>query len=101
MINFDEIMRTIEMIDKQHLDIRTVTMGISIRDCVRQDPEACAAKIYDKITYRARDLVSTAEQIEQEFGIPIVNKRISVTPVAIACEGSDTDDYVIFANLAS
>ena len=97
MINFDEIMRTIEMIDKQHLDIRTVTMGISIRDCVRQDPEACAAKIYDKITYRARDLVSTAEQIEQEFGIPIVNKRISVTPVAIACEGSDTDDYVIFA----
>lgn len=97
MINFDEIMRTIEMIDKQHLDIRTVTMGISIRDCVREDPEACAARIYDKITNQAKDLVKTAEQIEREFGIPIVNKRISVTPVAIACEGSDTDDYVIFA----
>ena len=97
MINFDEILQTIEMIDRQHLDIRTITMGISIRDCCHPDPAVCSQKIYDKITKKAENLVSTAEDIESAFGIPIVNKRISVTPVAIACESCDTDNYVMIA----
>ncbi len=97
MINFGEIMQTIEMIDQQHLDIRTITMGISIRDCAHPDPKICCQKIYDKITSYAGNLVKTGEDIEREFGIPIVNKRISVTPIAIACESCETEDYVPFA----
>ena len=90
MINFGEVLQTIEMIDQQHLDIRTITMGISIRDCAHPDPKICCQKIYDKITSYAGSLVKTGEEIEREFGIPIVNKRISVTPVAIACAVSYT-----------
>ena len=97
MINTGEILQTIEMIDQQHLDIRTITMGISIRDCAHPDQRTCCDKIYDKITTYAENLVKTGENIEKEFGIPIVNKRISVTPVAIAMESCDTDDYAPFA----
>ena len=97
MINTGEILQTIEMIDQQHLDIRTITMGISIRDCAHPDVKICCDKIYDKITKSAENLVKTGEDIEKEFGIPIVNKRISVTPVAIACESCETRDYVPFA----
>lgn len=97
MINTGEILQTIEMIDQQHLDIRTITMGISIRDCAHPDQKICCQKIYDKITNYAEKLVKTGEDIEKEFGIPIVNKRISITPVAIACESSETEDYAPFA----
>lgn len=83
MLNNNEILQTIEMIDQQHLDIRTVTMGISLLDCADSDIRVCAKKIYDKITSRAKDLVRVCEDIEREFGIPIVNKRISVTPIAL------------------
>ena len=97
MINTEEILSTIEMISQQHLDIRTVTMGISLRDCGDPDPKKCCDKIYDKICRKAEKLVPTAQEIEREFGIPIINKRVSVTPIAIACESSDTDDYVQYA----
>jgi len=97
MINTREILQTIKMIDQQHLDIRTITMGISLRDCARQDKNACCDAIYDKITRSAEHLVKTGEDIEREFGIPIVNKRISVTPIAIACEPCQTTDYAAFA----
>ena len=97
MINTREILQTIKMIDQQHLDIRTITMGISLRDCARQDKNACCDAIYDKITRSAEHLVKTGEDIEREFGIPIVNKRISVTPIAIACEPCRTSDYAAFA----
>ncbi|MBR6811939.1 MAG: DUF711 family protein, partial [Oscillospiraceae bacterium] len=79
MINKREIMQTIEMIDQQNLDIRTITMGISLLDCADSSVEKCCQRIYDKITYCARDLVKVGENIEAEYGIPIVNKRISVT----------------------
>ena len=92
MINQGEILQTIEMISQQHLDIRTITMGISIRDCAHPDVKVCTRKIYDKITRQAEHLVKTGEDIESEFGIPIVNKRISVTPIAIACESCETED---------
>ncbi len=97
MINKSEIMQTIEMIDQQHLDIRTITMGISLRDCVSESAEKSCAKIYDKITKKAENLVKTGCDIESEFGIPIVNKRISVTPISMVAEASDAEDYTVFA----
>ena len=97
MINNNDIISTIKMIDQQHLDIRTITMGISLLDCCDPDPAAACRKIYDKITTSAEKLVRTGEDIEAEFGIPIVNKRISVTPMALVAGASRTNDYVPFA----
>ena len=97
MINTNDILQTIQMIDHQHLDIRTITMGISLLDCCDPDPHAACRKIYDKITTSAEKLVKTGEDIEAEFGIPIVNKRISVTPMALVAGASRTTDYVPFA----
>ena len=97
MINTNEILDTIHMIDQQHLDVRTITMGISLLDCADPDPKAACQKIYDKITRRAEHLVATGEAIEREFGIPIVNKRISVTPMALVAGASETGSYVPFA----
>ncbi len=97
MIHASEIMQTIEMIDQQHLDIRTITMGISLRDCAHPDITVSCRKIYDKITRLAEKLVKTGEDIESEFGIPIVNKRISVTPIALVAESCEAEDYVPFA----
>ena len=97
MLNNNDIISTIKMIDQQHLDIRTITMGISLLDCCDPDPERACEKIYDKITTSAANLVKTGEDIEAEFGIPIVNKRISVTPMALVAGASRTEDYVPFA----
>ncbi len=97
MLNRNDILETINMIDQQHLDIRTITMGISLLSCADPDPKAACRKIYDKITHCAEKLVRTGEEIEREFGIPIVNKRISVTPMALVAAASETEDYVPFA----
>ena len=97
MLSLSNIFETINMIDKQHLDIRTITMGISLLDCISEDPKRCCDKIYDKITRKAEHLVKTGEAIESEFGIPIVNKRISVTPMALVAGSCSTTDYVPFA----
>ncbi|MEA4894759.1 MAG: PFL family protein [Oscillospiraceae bacterium] len=96
-MNQGEILQTIKMIDQQHLDVRTITMGISLRDCSHSDIKVSCDKIYDKICRCAGKLVRTGEQIEAEFGIPIVNKRISVTPIALVAESCDAVDYVPFA----
>lgn len=84
-VNPVEIVETLNMIKDEHLDVRTITMGISLFDCVSDDWRRATDKVYDKITRLAEKLVSTGEQIEAEFGIPIVNKRISVTPVSLIC----------------
>ena len=97
MLNQKDILSTIEMIDQQHLDIRTITMGISLLSCCDPDAARACEKIYDKITRCAEKLVATGEDIEREFGIPIVNKRISVTPMALVAGASGTEDYVPFA----
>ena len=97
MIRPEEVLETIEMIDRENLDIRTITMGISLRDCADSSAEKSYTRIYDKITRLAGRLVDTAVDIETEFGIPIINKRISVTPVALVAEPSDAEDYVRFA----
>ena len=83
MINTRDILETIKMIEEEHLDIRTITMGISLRDLASDDIHVLCDKIYDKITRAAQNLVKTGEEISAEFGIPIVNKRISVTPIAL------------------
>jgi len=97
MIHPQEILQTIEMIHQQHLDIRTITMGINLLDCAHPDAETCAENIYQKIVTSARDLVKTGEAIASEFGIPIVNQRISVTPISLVAASCDIDDYTIFA----
>ena len=83
MINIYEVAETNQMIEKENLDVRTITMGISLLDCLDPDLKTCNEKIYRKITTYAKDLVQTGKEIEREFGIPIVNKRISVTPIAL------------------
>lgn len=91
MLNAYDILETIRMIQDECLDIRTITMGISLLDCIDNDIDKACQKVYDKITDKARDLVKVGEEIEKEFGIPIINKRISVTPIAIvsaACKCS-------------
>ena len=97
MLNAKDILQTQDMIANQHLDIRTITMGISLLDCSDPDMDRCCEKIYRKITGRAKDLVKVGEDIEKEFGIPIVNKRISVTPIALVAAGCQGDDYVPIA----
>ena len=97
MLNQKDILQTRDMIDKRHLDIRTITMGISLLDCMDNDVDVCARKIYDKITKRAENLVKVGQDIEWEFGIPIVNKRISVTPMALVGSACRSDSLVPLA----
>ena len=97
LLNSSEILQTIEMINQQHLDVRTVTMGISLLDCADSDMQTCCRKVYDKICRRADRLVATGCEIESEFGIPIVNKRVSVTPISLVAAACTQDDYVPLA----
>lgn len=96
-INKDKILETIEMIDKEKLDVRTITMGISLLDCIDSDGEKCREKIYEKITSKAANLVKVGNDIEKEYGIPIINKRISVTPISLVAGATSDTDYVEFA----
>lgn len=98
MLNSLEIMETIKMIAEEHLDIRTVTMGISLMSCAGSNGAIVSQKVYDTITHRAENLVKTAEELETELGIPIINKRISVTPASLVLGGSSNpDDFVMLA----
>ena len=97
MLNTSDILETINMIREENLDIRTITMGISLFDCVSEDENRLCDKIYDKITKTARDLVPTGEQIEKQYGIPIVNKRVSVTPVSLIGGNISPDGYIKIA----
>lgn len=98
MQRINNIVETISMIDKLNLDIRTITMGISISDCADKKPNVASQKIYDKICKSAENLVKTGEDIEREYGIPIINKRISVTPIARVAQGNNTDDMLQYAH---
>lgn len=88
----EEIAETLAMVSKQHLDIRTITLGLSLRSCAHEDITVMARKVYDRMTTAAEHLVPTAEQLEREYGIPIVNKRISVTPIAEICAATQATD---------
>ncbi len=95
MLNTDNILETIKMINEEHLDVRTITMGISLLDCADSDIDVSCEKVYQKITTKAKNLVQVGQQIEKEYGIPIINKRISVTPIAmlVAVSGGDPVKY--------
>ena len=97
MLNINDIMETIKMIQEENLDIRTITMGISLLDCCNSDIDRSCEKIYDKICRRAEKLVSVGEEIEKKYGIPIINKRISVTPIAmiLAASGGNPVKYAL------
>jgi len=99
MIGPNEIFETIKMIEQENLDIRTITVGISLLDCADTSGKKACEKIYNKITRVAGDLVSTAQNIEKEYGIPIVNKRISVTPVSLLAASCEMEDCVPFARV--
>lgn len=96
-ISPEEVSETLEMVSQQHLDIRTITMGLNLRGCTDPDVDIMARKVYDRMTSAAEELVPTACQMEREYGIPIVNKRISVTPVAEICCATDAEDLTPIA----
>lgn len=97
MFNIKDILETNRMITENNLDVRTITMGISLRDCAHPDINVTAQKIYDKITKKAENLVKVGEDLETEFGVPIINKRVSVTPISIVGESCDANSYVPLA----
>ncbi len=99
MLNTGDILETIKMIREENLDIRTVTMGISLFDCISDDPARLEQKIYDKITGTAKNLVRVCEELERTYGIPIVNKRISVTPISYVGAGLSPDGFVRLAKV--
>ena len=93
----EKILETIHMISDENLDVRTITMGISLLDCIDSDSDKACQKIYDKITTKAKDLVKVGEQIQEEYGIPIINKRVTVTPISLIAAASHDEDYVKYA----
>lgn len=97
MITQNEVLETLSMIKEQNLDVRTTTLGLSLLDCASEDMNKLCNNIYDKITKTAENLVKTAEDIEKEYGIPIINKRISVTPISIVAASTKTSSYLPIA----
>lgn len=96
-MDVNKIIETSHMLSSENLDIRTITMGISLLDCIDSDSDRACQKIYDKITTKAKDLVKVGEQIEAEYGIPIANKRVTVTPISLIAAASHDRDYVKYA----
>ncbi|MBQ9920682.1 MAG: DUF711 family protein, partial [Clostridia bacterium] len=96
-MNKNDILETINMIRDEHLDIRTVTMGISLFDCISDDPGRLCENVYNKITTTAKHLIPVCETIEKEYGIPIINKRISLTPISLIGAKCNSDDFVKIA----
>ena len=99
MVNINDILETVNMIKQENLDIRTITMGISLFDCISDDQKRLETKIYDKITKSAQNLVKTANELEATYGIPIINKRVSVTPISLVGACADRDGYVRLAGV--
>ncbi len=98
MINYRDILETVEMVRSEHLDVRTITMGISLLDCIHPDIKVAADNVYDKICKSAENLVKTGEDLEKEYGVPIVNKRVSVTPIAMLAAACKNQNPVVFAH---
>ncbi len=98
MLNTQDILETIKMIREENLDIRTITMGISLFDCISEDEERLCSRVYDKITRRAERLVRVGEDIEKEYGVPIVNKRVSITPASLIGGNLTPDGFLRLAH---
>ena len=100
-MDIKQVTETIAMIEEQNFDVRTITMGISLLDCIDSDIDKAAEKVYNKIVSKAKNLVAVGDEIAAELGIPIVNKRVSVTPISIIGAATDATDYVAFAKAVS
>ncbi len=98
MINYSDILETVEMVRSEHLDVRTITMGISLLDCINPDIKIACDNVYDKICHSAEHLVKVGEDLEKEYGVPIVNKRVSVTPIAMITAACKNQNPVAFAH---
>ena len=96
-MDIKQVTETIAMIEEQNFDVRTITMGISLLDCIDSDIDKAAEKVYNKIVSKAKNLVAVGDEIAAELGIPIVNKRVSVTPISIIGAATDATDHVPFA----
>ena len=83
LINRKQIIETIDMVEKEHFDVRTVTMGVSLFSCIREDAESTARLCYDRICRKAENLVKVADELGNEYGIPVINKRVSITPASL------------------
>ena len=94
MLTIQDVLETNQMIQKNNLDVRTITMGISLLDCCSSDGKTLCRNIYDKITSYGEHLVDTGNAIGAEFGVPIINKRVSVTPISLVAGASDLKNYV-------
>ena len=94
MLTIQDVLETNQMIQKNNLDVRTITMGISLLDCCASDGKTLCNNIYDKITKYGEHLVETGEAISREYGVPIINKRVSVTPISLVAGASDLTSYV-------
>lgn len=92
-----QIIETIKMVRDEHLDIRTITLGLSLLDCVSDDPKKAASNIYEKITHKAQNIVQISQNVEEEYGIPITNKRISVTPISLLVGKTPSEEMIIYA----
>ena len=97
MLTIQDVLETNQMIQKNNLDVRTITMGISLLDCCASDGKTLCKNIYDKITKYGEHLVETGEAISREYGVPIINKRVSVTPISLVAGASDLTSYVDIA----
>ena len=100
-MDIKQVTETIAMIEEQNFDVRTITMGISLLDCIDPDIEKAAEKVYNKIVTKAKDLVAVGDEIAAELGIPIVNKRVSVTPISIIGAATNATDYVPLQGVGS
>ena len=98
-MDIKQVTETIAMIEEQNFDVRTITMGISLLDCIDSDIDKAAEKVYNKIVSKAKNLVAVGDEIAAELGIPIVNKRVSVTPISIIGAATDATDYVPWIRL--
>ena len=94
MLTIHDVLETNQMIQKNNLDVRTITMGISLLDCCSSDGKVLCRNIYDKITSYGENLVKTGEDIAREYGVPIINKRVAVTPISLVAGASDLTNYV-------
>ena len=97
MLTIHDVLETNQMIQKNNLDVRTITMGISLLDCCSSDGKVLCRNIYDKITSYGENLVKTGEDIAREYGVPIINKRVAVTPISLVAGASDLTNYVEIA----
>jgi uncharacterized protein (UPF0210 family) len=95
----NNIIETIKMLDQEHLDIRTITMGISLLDCADSDSKKSIGKIYDKMMKETENFLKVTEEVEKIYGVPIVNNRISVTPISLVAGASELDDYTPYAQI--